>query len=92
MNVLITGITGMIGSGFATETLKRGWNTYGVARSSAASRLAAVDQENVFRCDIYGLDRAVRGHEQEHVLAHLPLREYGSARVVARLIRRRRVP
>ena len=56
MNVLITGITGMIGSGFATETKKRGWNTYGVARSSAASRLAAVDQENVFRCDILDLE------------------------------------
>ena len=56
MNVLITGITGMIGSGFATETQKRGWNTYGVARSSAASRLAAVDQENVFRCDILDLE------------------------------------
>jgi len=52
MNVLITGITGMIGSHFANATRARGWNTFGVARFSAASRQAAIEDSSVIRCDI----------------------------------------
>jgi GDP-4-dehydro-6-deoxy-D-mannose reductase len=52
MNVLITGITGMVGSHFAISTRKEGWKTWGVARFSASSRLAAIDDEFVIRCDI----------------------------------------
>jgi len=52
MNVLITGITGMVGSHFANATRHRGWNTWGVARFSASSRQAAIDDPSVIRCDI----------------------------------------
>jgi GDP-4-dehydro-6-deoxy-D-mannose reductase len=52
MNVLITGITGMVGSHFANATRARGWGTRGVARFSAASRQAAIDDPSVIRCDI----------------------------------------
>lgn len=52
MNVLITGITGMVGSHFAQACRAKGWNTWGVARFSAASRQAAVDDPAVIRCDI----------------------------------------
>ena len=52
MNVLITGITGMVGSHFAHATRARQWNTFGVARFSAASRQAALDDPAVLRCDI----------------------------------------
>src|SRR5438477_2936629 len=52
MKVLITGITGMIGTQYAAATRNAGWDTYGVARNSASSRLAATQDHNVFRCDI----------------------------------------
>ena len=54
MKVLVTGVTGMIGTHFARVCRERGWETYGVARSSAASRLATEDA-SVIRCDV--LDR-----------------------------------
>jgi GDP-4-dehydro-6-deoxy-D-mannose reductase len=50
--VLITGITGMIGSHCANATRAVGWDTYGIARSSASSRLAGIDDPRVVRCDI----------------------------------------
>jgi GDP-4-dehydro-6-deoxy-D-mannose reductase len=52
MNVLITGITGMVGSHFAQACRAKGWKTLGVARFSAASRQAAIDDPAVIRCDI----------------------------------------
>jgi GDP-4-dehydro-6-deoxy-D-mannose reductase len=52
MKVLITGITGMVGSHFANATRERGWETWGVARFSASSRQAAIDDPSVIRCDI----------------------------------------
>lgn len=55
MKVLITGITGMIGTHVANSMRARGHDTYGLARFSAASRLAAQPDPAVFRCDI--LDR-----------------------------------
>jgi GDP-4-dehydro-6-deoxy-D-mannose reductase len=55
MRTLITGITGMIGSHFARATRAKGWPTFGLARNSAAMRLAAISDPNLFLCDI--LDR-----------------------------------
>ncbi len=45
----------MIGSHFADATKERNWPTYGIARNSATSRLAAEPNPNIFRVDI--LDR-----------------------------------
>jgi GDP-4-dehydro-6-deoxy-D-mannose reductase len=45
----------MIGSHFARETKQRNWPTYGIARNSASSRMAAEQDPNIFRYDI--LDR-----------------------------------
>jgi GDP-4-dehydro-6-deoxy-D-mannose reductase len=61
MKALITGITGMIGSHFARACRARGWETFGVARNSASSRLAAIQDPSVIRCDIVGY------HELEEV-------------------------
>ncbi len=55
MRTLVTGITGMIGSHVAHATRAKGWATFGLARNSASSRLAAIAAPDVFRCDI--LDR-----------------------------------
>lgn len=55
MRALITGATGMIGTHLANRLADDGWETYGLARSSAASRLEGHWQRNLFRCDI--LDR-----------------------------------
>lgn len=52
MKVLVTGITGMVGSHFAAATRARGWETLGIARSSAASRQADEDMPGVIRCDM----------------------------------------
>ena len=52
IKALITGITGMIGSHCANATRAAGWDTYGIARSSASSRLAGIDDPKVIRCDI----------------------------------------
>lgn len=56
MKTLITGITGMIGSSFAQTTRELGWPTWGIARNSASSRLAAVPDPSVIRCDIMDRD------------------------------------
>jgi len=55
MKTLITGITGMIGSEVARLASSQGYETFGIARFSAASRMAAIQNKNVFRCDV--LDR-----------------------------------
>ncbi len=55
MKTLITGVTGMIGSHFARTTRENGWSTFGIARNSASSRIAASPDPNIFRVDI--LDR-----------------------------------
>ena len=56
MVVLITGITGMIGSHFADATRARGWETYGLARNSALSRMAALQDERIIRSDVLDKD------------------------------------
>ena len=45
----------MIGMHMARELNKRNWHVYGIARSSASSRMAAEQNPNIFRSDI--LDR-----------------------------------
>lgn len=57
MKTLITGITGMIGSHMANATRSRGWPTYGIARNSASSRIAAVPDSSIYRCDILDRDQ-----------------------------------
>lgn len=52
MVVLITGITGMIGSHFATRMRSLGYDVYGIARSSSSSRMAAIQDPFIFRCDM----------------------------------------
>jgi GDP-4-dehydro-6-deoxy-D-mannose reductase len=60
--VLITGMTGMIGSHFVNACTSKGWETYGVARNSASSRLATLPIQNLITCDIIGY------HEIENVV------------------------
>lgn len=60
MRVLITGVTGMVGSEFYRQMKARGDEVYGVARSSAASRMEAVQDPNVIRCDITDRDALER--------------------------------
>ncbi|GHV73884.1 GDP-mannose 4,6-dehydratase [Spirochaetia bacterium] len=52
MKVFITGITGMAGSEFARVYEEQGVEVFGVARSSAASRMNAIQDKRVIRCDI----------------------------------------
>jgi len=52
MKALITGITGMIGLHCAHAAREAGWETVGIARSSASSRLAAIEDSSVIRCDM----------------------------------------
>ena len=55
MNVLVTGVTGMIGAHLANRFRALGYTTFGIARTSAASRLQADPDASVLRCDV--LDR-----------------------------------
>lgn len=56
MKVLITGITGMVGSEFYRQFLALGADVTGVARSSASSRMEAVQDSRILRCDITDRD------------------------------------
>ena len=71
--VLITGITGMIGSHCANATNAAGWETYGIARSSASSRMAGIDDPRVLRCDMmdHGALEKVFQSVQPDVVIHL---------------------
>lgn len=60
MRVLVTGVTGMVGSHFAESYRKEGHEVYGIARNSAASRIAAVQDNSIFRCDILERDALMR--------------------------------
>lgn len=60
MKILITGITGMIGSEVARLARLQGHETFGIARSSAASRMAAIRDDHVFSCDIIDRDALER--------------------------------
>lgn len=52
MKTLVIGSTGMIGGEFARQSRERGYNTFGVARESAAARRAAVSDPHLIFCDI----------------------------------------
>lgn len=81
MNVLITGITGMIGSAFAKATRQRGWNTVGVARSSASSRMEGIADPSVIRCDILDHDSlaGVVRKVKPDLVVHLAAQAYNGA-------------
>ena len=56
MKVLVTGGTGMIGSHFMEAYRKAGHEVYGIARSSASSRMSAIQDQSIIRCDILERD------------------------------------
>ena len=56
MKVLITGITGMVGTHFREILKGDGHEVWGVARNSASSRLQAIEDERFLRCDILERD------------------------------------
>ncbi|MCR5627329.1 MAG: GDP-mannose 4,6-dehydratase [Lachnospiraceae bacterium] len=60
MKVLVTGGTGMIGSHFMESFKKDGHEVYGIARNSATSRMAAVQDKSIIRSDILERDAMVR--------------------------------
>lgn len=57
MKVIVTGGTGMVGSHFMRSYREDGDEVIGIARSSAASRMAAVQDASIVRCDILERDR-----------------------------------
>ncbi len=81
MNVLITGITGMIGSAFAKATRQRGWATVGIARSSASSRMEGVADPSVIRCDILDRDSlaGVFAKTKPDLVVHMAAQAYNGA-------------
>ena len=60
MKVLVTGGTGMVGSHFMNSFREDGAEVYGIARNSAASRMAAVQDRSIIRCDILERDRLMQ--------------------------------
>ena len=60
MKVLVTGGTGMVGSHFMNSYREEGAEVYGIARNSAASRMAAVPDPSIIRCDILERDRLMK--------------------------------
>ena len=60
MKVLVTGGTGMVGSHFMNSYKNEGAEVYGIARNSASSRMAAVQDQSIIRCDILERDRLMQ--------------------------------
>lgn len=60
MKVLVTGGTGMVGSHFMNSYKQDGAEVYGIARNSASSRLAAVQDSSIIRCDIMERDALMK--------------------------------
>lgn len=60
MRVLVTGGTGMVGSHFMQSYTKDGAEVKGIARNSAASRMAAIPDDSILRCDIMERDALLR--------------------------------
>ena len=56
MKVLVTGGTGMVGSHFMKSYITEGAEVIGIARNSAASRMAAIQDDRIVRCDIMERD------------------------------------
>lgn len=80
MNVLITGITGMIGLHFANAVRNRGWSVYGIARNSAASRLADSDGMEIIRCDMtdQGAMRRLFKNRKFDIVVHMAAQAFNS--------------
>jgi GDP-4-dehydro-6-deoxy-D-mannose reductase len=81
MKVLITGITGMIGTHFARECRSRGWETVGIARNSADSRLAAIPDPSVIRCDVLDQEAlfGVVSKVRPDIIAHFAAQAFNGA-------------
>ena len=60
MKVLVTGGTGMVGSHFMARYKEEGAEVYGIARNSASSRMAAIQNEDIIRCDILERDALMK--------------------------------
>ncbi len=60
MKVLVLGGTGMVGSHFMKSYKDEGAEVLGVARNSASSRMAAIQDESIRRCDILDRDALMR--------------------------------
>ena len=78
MKILITGMTGMIGREVARLAASQGCETFGIARFSAASRMVALQDKNVFRCDVLdrgALERVVEKIKPDLVI-HLAAQAY----------------
>ena len=55
--ILVTGGTGMVGFHFMRMFREQGHNVWGIARYSASSRMSALQDESIIRCDILERDR-----------------------------------
>lgn len=80
MKTLITGITGMIGSHCAAAARMKGWETYGLARNSASSRIAADPDRSIFRVDILDRDALenVMKKVQPDLVIHMAAQAFNS--------------
>lgn len=78
--VLVTGITGMIGSHFAQSCRDAGWEVYGIARSSASSRLVDDYAQQVIRCDVTDSGSVSKVFEQHRfdLVAHFAAQAFNS--------------
>ena len=60
MKVLVTGGTGMVGSHFMNSFRNEGAEVYGIARNSASSRMAAIQDDSIIRCDVLERDALMK--------------------------------
>ena len=60
VKVLVIGGTGMVGSHFMKYYKDKKAQVYGIARNSASSRLAAVQDSSIIRCDIMERDALLK--------------------------------
>ena len=60
MKVIVTGGTGMVGSHFVRRYQEEGAEVYSIARNSASSRMAAIQDKSVIRCDILERDHLMK--------------------------------
>lgn len=78
--VLVTGITGMIGGHFAQVCRNRGYEVFGLARSSASSRLLDESSQRVIRCDVTDYGSLAKVFEQHtfDLVAHFAAQAFNS--------------
>ncbi len=60
MRVLVLGGTGMVGSHFMNSYRNKGAQVWGLARNSASSRMEALPDRSIIRCDIMERDALMR--------------------------------